>query len=118
MPASGDPRVFLPLSPSAFYILLALAAEERHGYSVAKEVEEATNGSVRLGPGTLYRLIKQMVTDGWIIEVDRIDSEDPRRRYYRMTPWGKRIASAEAERLAAAVRTARQRNLLSARAFA
>ncbi|HUA09433.1 MAG TPA: PadR family transcriptional regulator [Candidatus Acidoferrales bacterium] len=118
MRVSGDPRAFLPLSPSAFYILLALAAEERHGYSVAKEVEEATNGAVRLGPGTLYRLIKQMVTDGWIVEIDRVDSEDPRRRYYRMTPWGRRIATAEAERLADAVRTARERRLLSARTFA
>jgi DNA-binding PadR family transcriptional regulator len=113
----NDPREFLPLSPSAFYILLALAAEERHGYSVAKEVEEATNGAVRLGPGTLYRLIKQMVADGWIVEVDRVDSEDPRRRYYRMTPWGRRIACAEAERLAGAVRTACRRRLIAIEAL-
>jgi DNA-binding PadR family transcriptional regulator len=117
MEAGGDPRAFLPLSPSGFYILLALAAEERHGYSIAKEVEDATDGAVHLGPGTLYRLIKQMVTDGWIVEVDRVDSEDPRRRYYRLTPWGRRIARAEAERLADAVRTAMERRLLSASAF-
>ncbi|HTU69012.1 MAG TPA: PadR family transcriptional regulator [Candidatus Baltobacteraceae bacterium] len=115
---AGDPRALVPLSSSAFYILLALAAEERHGYSIAKEVEDATNGSVHLGPGTLYRLIKQMVTDGWIVEVDRVDSEDPRRRYYRLTPWGRRIARAEAARLADAVRTAMDRRLLSANAFA
>ncbi len=115
---ASDPRIFLPLSSSAFYILLAVAAEERHGYSIAKEVEEATGGAVRLGPGTLYRLIKQMVADGWLVEVDRGDSEDPRRRYYRLTPWGKRIARAEAERLADAVRTAMDRKLLSASAFA
>jgi DNA-binding PadR family transcriptional regulator len=115
---ASDPRVFLPLSPSAFYILLAVSAEERHGYSIAKEVEETTGGSVRLGPGTLYRLIKQMVTDGWLVEVDRVDSEDPRRRYYRLTPWGKRVARAEAERLADAVRTAVDRKLLSAKVFA
>jgi DNA-binding PadR family transcriptional regulator len=118
METAGDPRAFLPLSPSAFYILLALAAEERHGYSIAKEVEDATGGTVHLGPGTLYRLIKQMVTDGWIVEVDRVDSEDPRRRYYCLTPWGRRIARAEAERLADAVRTAMERRLLSASAFA
>ena len=118
METAGDPRAFLPRSPSAFYILLALAAEERHGYSIAKEVEDATSGTVHLGPGTLYRLIKQMVTDGWIVEVDRVDSEDPRRRYYRLTPWGRRIARAEAERLADAVRTAMERRLLSASAFA
>jgi DNA-binding PadR family transcriptional regulator len=115
---TSDPRAFLPLSSSAFYILTALAAEERHGYSIAKEVEEETDGSVRLGPGTLYRLIKQMVADGWIVEVDRVDSEDPRRRYYRLTTWGRRIACAEAERLARVVRTARNRRLLSGKAFA
>jgi DNA-binding PadR family transcriptional regulator len=118
MESAGDPHEFLPLSPSAFYILLALAAEERHGYSITKEVEEATNGSVKLGPGTLYRLIKQMVVDGWIVEVDRIDSDDPRRRYYRLTTWGRRIARAEAARLADAVRTAVDRRLLPASAFA
>ncbi|HTX56181.1 MAG TPA: PadR family transcriptional regulator [Candidatus Acidoferrales bacterium] len=118
MEATGDPHVFLPLSPSAFYIMLVLAAEERHGYSIAKEVEEATNGTVRLGPGTLYRVIKQMVTDGWIIEVDRVDSGDPRRRYYRLTSWGRRIARAEASRMADAVRTAMDRRLLSASTFA
>lgn len=114
MADGSDPKMLLPLSPSAFYILLALAEEERHGYSIAKEVEDATGGSVSLGPGTLYRLIKQMVTDGWIVEVDRVDSDDPRRRYYRLTPRGRRIARAEAERLADAVRTARTRNLLPA----
>jgi DNA-binding PadR family transcriptional regulator len=117
MEVAGDPREFVPLSSSAFYILLALAAEERHGYSIAKEVEETTGGAVHLGPGTLYRLIKQMVTDGWIVEVDRFDSDDPRRRYYRLTPWGRRIARAEAARLADAVRTAMDRRLLSASAF-
>jgi DNA-binding PadR family transcriptional regulator len=114
MASSENLEALLPLSPSAFYILLALAAEERHGYSISKEVEEATNGSVRLGPGTLYRTIKQMVLDGWIVEVDRVDSEDPRRRYYRLTPWGRRIARAEAQRLEDAVRTARSRRLLPA----
>ncbi len=112
--ASPDLEALLPLSPSAFYILLALAAEERHGYSISKEVEDTTNGSVRLGPGTLYRLIKQMVLDGWIVEVDRVDSDDPRRRYYRLTTWGRRIARAEAQRLEDAVRTARIRRLLPA----
>lgn len=118
MEGVGDPRAFLPLSPSAFYILLALAAQERHGYSITKEVEEATSGSVKLGPGTLYRLIKQMVVDGWIVEVDRIDADDPRRRYYRLTPWGRAIAQAEAARLADALRTAMDRRLLPASTFA
>ncbi len=109
---------FLPLGASSFYILLALAEGERHGYSISKEVEEETSGSVRLGPGTLYRLIKQMVADGWISEVHKIDPEDPRRRYYKLTPWGRRIARAEAERLANAVRKAQDRKLLSLGSFA
>ena len=107
-----DPRAFLPLSASAFHILLALAEGDRHGYSISKEVETATDGSVHLGPGTLYRLIKQMLADGWLAEVARIDPEDPRRRYYRLAPWGRRIAGAEAARLAELVRVAQSRNLL------
>ncbi len=110
----NDPRARLPLGASAFYILLALAEEERHGYSIAKEVENASEGTIRLGPGTLYRVIKQMVVDGWIEDVHRIDPEDPRRRYYRLTKWGRRIAVAEAERLAELVRVARARHLISA----
>lgn len=109
---SSDPRAMLPLSASSFHILLALAEEERHGYSIAKEVEAATGGSMRLGPGTLYRLIKEMVADGWIVEVEKPDSDDSRRRYYQLTAWGRRIASAEARRLDEIVRMARSRHLL------
>jgi DNA-binding PadR family transcriptional regulator len=112
MISSDDPRAFLPLSASSFHILLALAQGERHGYSISKEVETATEGSVHLGPGTLYRLIKQMLADGWIGEVHRTDPEDPRRRYYRLLPWGRRIAAAEAQRLADLVRVAQARDLL------
>lgn len=114
--APNDPRALLPLSASAFHILLALAEGERHGYSISKEVLEATDGTVKLGPGTLYRLIKQMVVDDWIAIVDREDPEDPRRRYYRLTKWGRRIAKAEAERLSELVRTAQARHLLMATA--
>lgn len=110
-----NPNAVLPLSPSAFYILLALAECERHGYNISKEVEETTGGTVRLGPATLYRIIKQMTVDGWIFEVDRVDPEDTRRRYYRLTPWGKRIAQAEAARLADVVQLAQSRKLLPAR---
>lgn len=109
---SSDPRTVLPLSASAFHILLALAQEDRHGYSIAKEVEASTDGGVRLGPGTLYRLIREMVADGWIAEVEKHGTEDPRRRYYRLTPWGRKIAGAEARRLAELVRMATSRHLL------
>jgi DNA-binding PadR family transcriptional regulator len=100
------------VSMSAFHILLALADGERHGYSIIKEVEEETEGAVKLGPGTLYRMLKQLLDDAWIAEVDRVDENDPRRRYYRLTPRGRKVAQAEAARLANLVRLARTRRLL------
>jgi DNA-binding PadR family transcriptional regulator len=100
-----------PLGASAFYILLALADGEHHGSHIAQEVERATHGTVKMLPGALYRLIKQMVIDGWIIETET-DDADGRRRYYRLTPRGRRIARAEAQRLQNVVRTARVRRLL------
>jgi DNA-binding PadR family transcriptional regulator len=103
-----------PLTTSGFHILLALADGERHGYAIAKEVEQATDGAVMLGPATLYRTIKQFVADGWIVETTAEDEE--RRRSYRLTPRGRRVAQAEAERLANVVRIARERRLLPAHA--
>jgi DNA-binding PadR family transcriptional regulator len=101
----------LPLGASAFHVLLALADEERHGASIAAQVEEATDGAMRLMPGALYRYLKQMTQDGWIVEHEAED-DDGRRKYYRLTPWGRRIAQAEAQRLEAVVRLARSRRLL------
>ena len=109
-----DLATLLPLGAKPFHILLTLAEGDRHGYSIGKEVEEATGGAIRLGPGTLYGLLKQMVDDGWIAEVRSGPDDDPRRRYYRLTPRGRRIAQAEAERLADLVRVARSRRLLPA----
>jgi DNA-binding PadR family transcriptional regulator len=104
----------LPLGTSQFYILLVLAAGERHGLAISKEVETATNGMVRLIPGVLYRHLKQMEADGWITEVEPRDGgEGGVRRYYRLTPRGRAIVSAEAARLDAAVRMARRLRLLS-----
>ena len=78
-----------------------------------KEVEAHTAGTVKLGPGTLYRVIKQLLADGWIAELDDV-SDDERRRYYRLTPRGRAVAVAEAERLDELVSIARQRRLLPA----
>ncbi len=115
----ADPRVVLPLSSAAFYILLALAEGDRHGYSISKEVDAHTDGAVKLGPGTLYRVIKQMLADGWIAEVHSASKDDDeRRRNYRLTPWGRKIAEAEARRLADLVLVARARHLLPAGALA
>jgi DNA-binding PadR family transcriptional regulator len=112
----ADPRSVLPLSPSAFHILLALADGEKHGYSISKEVDSATEGTVKLPPGTLYRLIKQMVVDGWITETESGDG-DQRRRTYRLAERGRKVAQAEAARLAELVRIARERKLLPSAAF-
>src|SRR5215207_5969849 len=110
-----DPGDLLPLTPAVLHILLALADEERHGYGIMKEVEGRTGGEVRLGPGTLYGSIKRMLADGLIEESDgRPDPglDDQRRRYYRITDFGRRVAGAEAERLQNLVNTARARKLL------
>lgn len=105
----------LPLTPAVFHILLALAEGERHGYAIMREVQTA--GKMRLGPGTLYGSIRRMLSDGMIEESEaRPDPalDDERRRYYRLAPFGRRVAEAEAERLQALTRTAQARGLLPA----
>jgi len=113
-PASPDS--FLPLTPAAFHILLALADGEKHGYAVMQEVTALSAGQIRLGPGTLYGTLKRMLADGWIEETDeRPDPalDDERRRYYRLTDLGGRVARAEAGRLARLVEAARAKHLVS-----
>ena len=110
-----DPRKLLPLTPAVFHILLALADGERHGYSIMQEVETRTQNQIRLGPGTLYGSIKRMLADHLIEEsAARPDParDDERRRYYRLTDFGRRVARAEAERLHALVGEARVKKLL------
>ena len=106
-------RDLLPLNPRTFYVLLALAGGERHGYAISKTIEAETDGMIRMTPGTLYPLIRQMLVDGWIVEVDG-DGGDARRRLYRLSPHGRRVAQAEAERLEGLVLAARSCNLLAA----
>jgi len=99
-----------------FHILLALAGEERHGYAILQEVTQLTDGEIELEPGTLYRALHRMLKDGWIAESSRrpaADLDDERRKYYRLTPLGRRIASAEADRLLRLVSIARSHRLLS-----
>jgi DNA-binding PadR family transcriptional regulator len=105
----------LPLTPAVFHIMLALAERECHGYGIMLEVEKLTQGSLRLGPGTLYRSIQRMLVDGVIEERKdggEPDDDDERRRYYRLTKLGLEVAKAEAQRLALLVKAARQRGLL------
>jgi DNA-binding PadR family transcriptional regulator len=100
-----------PMNPRVFYILLSLAQEERHGYAIAKAVESITDGAVRLTPGTLYPLMRQLLLDGWIVELGE-DAHDPRRRRYRLSALGRRVAQAESRRLDALVQVARSFDLL------
>jgi DNA-binding PadR family transcriptional regulator len=116
--AKQKAEAWLPLTPAMFHILLALADKERHGYDIMREVDERTEGKMRLGPGTLYGSIKRMLGDGLIEELDeRPDPalDDERRRYYRLTDLGRRVAVAEAERLERLVKSARTKRLLSTR---
>lgn len=109
MAKSPNPEELLPLTPPVFHILLALAGEERHGYGIMQDVSEQTGGALQLGPGTLYGCLKRMLAAGLVEESDeRPDPEldDERRRYYRMTPLGRRVVRAEARRLAGAVTVA------------
>ena len=102
------------LTPAMFQILLALADGERHGYSILREVERYTEGRLKLGPTTLYRSIRQMLAAGYIVEAEaRPDPEldDERRRYYRLTAAGRRLAQAETRRLARLVSLAQQTSL-------
>jgi len=109
------PASFLPLTPAVLHILLALAEGERHGYAIAQAVEAATDGMVRMGPGTLYGSIGRMVSSGLIEETGRGRSrttDDERRRFYRATTLGRRVLEAETERLARVVAVARAKNVL------
>ncbi|MGA9943701.1 MAG: PadR family transcriptional regulator [Candidatus Cybelea sp.] len=110
----SEVRAVLPLNPKTFHVLLALAGEERHGYAIAKAIEAETEGMIRLTPGTLYPLIRQMLVDGWLVEVEGSNGDDPRRRLYRLSPLGRRIAQAEAVRMSELVRLARSHKLLTA----
>jgi DNA-binding PadR family transcriptional regulator len=113
--AIGSPEDQLPLTPAVFHILLTLVGGEKHGYSIMLEVKEQTGGQMRLGPGTLYGSIKRMLEQGLIEESEeRPDPEmdDERRRYYRLTDFGQKVAVAESLRLRKLVGIAKGHGLL------
>ena len=104
-----------PLPSAAFQILLALVGEDLHGYAIMRNVAEQTEGRMRLGPGTLYNSIRTLLEEDLIEEVEgqRDPSvKDERRRYYRLTSAGRKLARSEAERLADLLRVARTKNIL------
>jgi DNA-binding PadR family transcriptional regulator len=108
----------LPLKPLVFQVLLALSDEDRHGWSLVREVQQR-GGFARLMPGNFYRTLRTMLADGLIADSRRRpagregESDDERRRYFRLTPLGARVAGAEARRLEAAVLEARAKRLLA-----
>jgi DNA-binding PadR family transcriptional regulator len=106
-----------PLPAAAFHILLSLAEADLHGYAIMRQVEEQTAGKVRLGPGTLYSSIQALLEEGFIEEVERVDASDTppqrdRRRLYRLTSAGRKVARTEAEKLADILRFARAQKIL------
>jgi len=101
---------FLPLGQAALYILLALAGEERHGYGIMLEAARQSSGAYKPGPGTLYDNLRKLIEQGMIEESHKAPAtEDPRRRYYRLTSFGRRVLAADIERLEAVVREAKTR---------
>ena len=109
------PTALLPLTPAMFHVLMALADSEKHGYAVIKEVSRSTGGRVRLSTGTLYGIVKRLLQEGMIEESSRRPAprlDDERRRYYRLTSFGREVARAEAERLEGVIAVARSKKLL------
>jgi DNA-binding PadR family transcriptional regulator len=114
--AKKSAESLLPLTPAVLHILLVLADGERHGYAIAQEVERISDGQTRMGPGTLYGSILRM-TDAELVEevtARRREDGDERRRYYRSTPFGKRVLMLELQRLDAVMAIARRKQLLQA----
>src|SRR6185295_5134967 len=107
---ANDVEKLLPLPAATFHILLALAEEDRHGYAVIRDVAARTDGALKLGAGTLYRSLQRMLEQGLIVETDERPApelDDERRRYYRITPFGRDAVRAEVRRLSQLVRLAR-----------
>jgi DNA-binding PadR family transcriptional regulator len=109
------PDALLPLPTAVFHILIALADRDRHGYSIMQDVSARTAGKVQLSAGTLYSAVRRMLEQGLIEELAESpdpSSSDERRRYYRLTKFGKRVAAAEVERLNALLQQARATGLV------
>lgn len=111
--ASENQQSQLPLKPAVFHILLALFEKPQHGLGIADSVERTTKGTIRLGPGTLYRSLKEMARDGLVSEMPPpAEEEDPRRKFHCITDSGRSVLEAEASRYAHIVELARDRQVL------
>lgn len=121
MSALPSPESQLPLPAATFHILMALADDDRHGYAVIQEVAARTGGQVTLSAGTLYRAIQRMVEQDLVVELRMRErpsapGDDQRRRYYRLTPYGRAVAEAETRRLAQLLRLARASGFIPGKA--
>ena len=110
MSTASDADDLLPLPSATFHILMALADDDRHGYAIIQDVAARTGGVVTLSAGTLYRSVQRMLEQGLIEELNERPApelDDERRRYYRITAFGRAVARAETARLASLLRLAR-----------
>jgi DNA-binding PadR family transcriptional regulator len=110
------PESLLPLKPVELLVLTMLSAGERHGYGIRQDIIEHTRGAIALEAGNLYRTIRRLETDGLLDESSRRPSaqtDDERRRYYRLSPFGRRVLAAELERLRALVRLGEERRVIA-----
>lgn len=110
-----SPETLLPLTPAMFQVLIALADGEKHGYAIIKEVARRTAGEVSLSAGTLYAIVRRFEQEGVVEEsASRPDPalDDERRRYFRLTAFGREVAQAEARRMETALRMAQAKNLI------
>ena len=115
MPTAADPRRYLPLTPLAFQVMLALADDDRHGYAIIREVEDRSGGLLTLRTGTLYTMLQRLLQERLIEESARRPArpdDDERRRYYRLTALGRGVLTAEARRLESALGDARRKKIL------
>ena len=110
---TSEPRGQLPLTAVEFHILLSLSDDARHGYAILQDVEQRTDGQIKLRTGTLYTVIKRMLDGEWLEEQDGPSGDgDARRRYYRLTPLGRDVLRAEAKRLQSLVVMAQDKRVL------
>jgi DNA-binding PadR family transcriptional regulator len=113
--AREDAESFLPLTPLSYHVLLALADQPRHGYGIIKEIEVGTDGATSPSTGALYLALQRMENEGLVTDAPAprgAAHDDPRRKYYRLTPLGRRVAVAESHRLAGLVRRATSKRLM------
>jgi DNA-binding PadR family transcriptional regulator len=115
VPARQNPTALIPLKPTEVLVLMMLSAGERHGYGIRHDIIEHTRGAIALEAGNLYRTIRHLETDGLLDESSATGAagEDERRRYYRLTTFGRRVLAAELERLRALVRLGEERRVIA-----